>query len=182
MGLIVFSVHFYIFLRKSNDKRVQNVKLLLLTATKEGPVVEAIQHALISAGVASEDYCVPRGPGRSKYKVLDLFGDRLVEKPYRWTEASLPERACMAAALMAGYLWWRRWQSAQILFILPGEKELYDVRNAMNLYDFGFDWEHHCILGETPHNEISDITDTLEKTVFQTRASCRFPSGHGWRV
>ena len=115
VGLIVFFVHFYIFLRKSNDKRVQNVKLLLLTATKEGPVVEAIEHALISAGVASEDYCVPRGPGRSEHKVLGLFDDGVAEKPDGWTKASLPERACMAAAAMATYLW-SRWQSAQILF------------------------------------------------------------------
>ena len=107
MGLIIFFVHYYIFLRETDDRRVQNVKLLLLTATKEGPVVDAIESLLTSAEVRSEEFCVPRGPGRSEYKVQDLFGDRLAEKPYRWTEASLPERACMAAEMMGTRGGWR---------------------------------------------------------------------------
>ena len=64
MGLIIFFVHYYIFLREREDKRVQNVKLLLLTATKEGPVVDAIEGLLTSAEVPSERFCVLRGPGR----------------------------------------------------------------------------------------------------------------------
>ena len=111
MGLIIFFVHYYIFLRVRKDRRVQNVKLLLLTATKEGPVVDAIERALASAGVQSEEFCVPRGPGRSEHKVLGLFDDGVAEKPDGWTKASLPERACMAAAAMATYLWCQ-WESA----------------------------------------------------------------------
>ena len=64
MGLIIFFVHYYIFLRERDDRRVQNVKLLLLTATKEGPVVDAIERLLTSAEVPSEEFCVLRGPGR----------------------------------------------------------------------------------------------------------------------
>ena len=88
---------------------------------------------------------MPRGPGRPKHKVLGLFDEGVAKKPKEWKQASLPERACMAAAAMAEYLWskWPR-ESAQILFILPGEKEIYDVRIALNTWYFGFEWEHYC--------------------------------------
>ena len=114
---MIFFVHYYIFLRERDDRRVQNVKLLLLTATKEGPVVDAIERLLKSAEVRSEEFCVPRGPGRPKHKVLGLFDEGVAKKPEGWTQASLPERACMAAAAMAEYLWskWPR-ESAQMLF------------------------------------------------------------------
>ena len=62
-ALMILFVHYYIFLRQRDDPRVRNVKLLLLTATKEGPVVEAIQRLLTSAEVQSEDFWVPREPG-----------------------------------------------------------------------------------------------------------------------
>ena len=43
MGLVIFFVHYFIYLRKQGDRRVENVKLLLLTATREGPMVEAME-------------------------------------------------------------------------------------------------------------------------------------------
>ena len=160
MGLIIFFVHYYIFLRVRKDRRVQNVKLLLLTATKEGPVVDAIERAFASAGVRSEELCVARAPGRPEYQVRDLFDIDVATKPDGWKAASLPERACMAAAAMQEYLW-SRWESAQILFILPGEREVCDVRNALSTRDFGFDWEPYTLLGETPDHEIRDVLERL---------------------
>ena len=106
----------------------------------------------------------------------------MVEKPYGWTEASLPERACMAAALMAEYLWWHWWQSAQILFILPGEKEVYDVRNALITCEFEFAWEIFTCLGETPDHEIKAILKRLERQRFRPKRVRRFRAGHGRHV
>ena len=43
--------------RERDDRRVQNVKLLLLTVTKEGSMVDAIEGLLTSAEVPSEEFC-----------------------------------------------------------------------------------------------------------------------------
>ena len=43
VGLVIFFVHYYIFLRERGDRRVKTVKLLLLTATREGPMVEPME-------------------------------------------------------------------------------------------------------------------------------------------
>ena len=48
VGLVIFFVHYYIFLRERGDRRVKTVKLLLLTATREGPMVEAIERLFVS--------------------------------------------------------------------------------------------------------------------------------------
>ena len=162
---------------------MQNVKLLLLTATKEGPVVEAIENLLTSAEVRCEEFCVPREPGRPNHEVLNLFDEGVAMKPAGWKQASLPEKACMAAQAMAGYLWSkRRRESAQILFILPGEKEIYDVRNAMKMWSFGFEWDHYCLFGETPGEEIRALLNRLEKQCFSHKSSSVFRSGHCWHV
>ena len=172
---MILFVHYYIFLRQRGDPRVRNVKLLLLTATKEGPVVEAIQRLLTSAEVQSEDFWVPREPGRPNHKVLNLFDEGVATKPVQWKKACLAERACMAAEAMARYLWNKQpSQSAQILFILPGEKEIYDVRSALKMWHFDREWNHYCLLGETPREEIRAVLDRLENQHFNYNWSSVF--------
>ena len=168
---MIFFVHYYIFLRQREDRRVRNVKLLLLTATKEGPVVDAIESLLIRAEVRIEEFCVVRGPGRPKHKVLNLFAEGVVTKPAEWGQATMPERACMAARLMAEYLWRKRpRESAKILFILPGEKEIYDVLNALWTCSLGFEWDHYCLFGETPGEQIRALLDRLEEECFNPKS------------
>ena len=146
-------------------------------------MVDAIERLLEWAKVRSHEFCVPRGPGRPKHKVLGLFDEGVAKKPKEWKQASLPERACMAAAAMAEYLWnkWPR-QSAQLLFILPGEKEIYDVRNALNTWYFGFEWEHYCLFGETPSEEIRALLERLRDQRFNPKWRFVFCSGHCWHV
>ena len=164
---MILFVHYYIFLRQRGDPRVRNVKLLLLTATKEGPVVEAIERLLTSAGVESEEFCVPRVPGRRSHEVLNLFDEGVATKPVEWKKACLADKACMAAEAMARYLWNKQpRESAQILFILPGEKEIYDVRNALKMWHFDFEWDHYCLFAETPREEIRALLDRLEEEPF----------------
>ena len=180
---MIFFVHYYIVLCQREDRRVRNVKLLLLTATKEGPVVDAIESLLIRADVRIEEFCVVRGPGRPKQKVLNLFDEDVATRPAEWRQATMPERACMAALLMAEYLW-RKWprESAKILFILPGEKEIYDVLNALWTFSLGFEWDHYCLFGETPGEEIRALLERLREQRFPPRVAFRFRSGHCWHV
>ena len=166
VGLVILFVHLYTYLRVRQDRRVQNVQLLLLTATRKGYVVDVIESILRSAKMQVEEVCVAREPGRPEYEVVDLFDVGVAEKPEGWTRANMPMRACLAAEAMTRYLWNRR-KSAQILFILPGEKEVYEVRNALSIWDFRFDWEPYVCLGETSREELGAILERLRRQQFQ---------------
>ena len=103
MGLVIFFVHYYTHLRVQKDRRVQNVQLLLLTATRKGYVVDVIENILGSAGMRVKEVCVAREPGRPKYKAMDLFDAGVAEKPEEWTGACMPVKACLAAEAMRKY-------------------------------------------------------------------------------
>ena len=64
-------------------------------------MVDAIESLLTQAEVRNEEFCVLRGPGRPKHKVLGLFDEGVATKPAQWRQASMPERACMTVGLMA---------------------------------------------------------------------------------
>ena len=170
MGLLMLFVHYFAYLRERRDRRVQRVKLLLLTATKEPGdcVVDAIERRLSEAGLQIREFSVPRDPGRPAYTVANLWHEGKMEKPVRWDNAHMPERACMAAEAMASHLW-DKWESAQILFVLPGEKEVCDVRNALNTWEFGFDWELYVCQGDTPRQETRAMLKRLEQQRFHHR-------------
>ena len=133
--MVIMFVYYYVYLVKQKDARVANVKLLLLTATKEGPVVDAIERLFEWAGMTRGTVCLAREPGRSQYRVWDVFGDGCAAKPKEWGRAVMPEKACMAAEAMVCHHR-ARGNSAQILFILPGETEIHDVRNALRTHGF----------------------------------------------
>ena len=93
----------------------------------------------------------------------------------------------MAAAAMQEYLS-SRWESAPILFILPGEREVYDVRNALSTWEFDFDWEPYILVGETPDHEVREVLGRLRRQRFDYRCSAVFVlatagvSEDGWTI
>ena len=50
-GLMVFLFAFFVSLLCAKDPRVRDMGILLMTATKEGPVVAAVEKVLMDAGI-----------------------------------------------------------------------------------------------------------------------------------
>ena len=97
MGLLMLFVHYFAWLSERMDGRARQVKLVLLTATKEGAAVAGMERRCIDAGLATGEITVQRPPGSVSYTVYDLWGDCVERNPVSWKRASMPERACMAA-------------------------------------------------------------------------------------
>ena len=79
--MVIMFVYYYVYLVQQKDARVANVKLLLLTATKDGPVVEAIERLVEGAEMGSGTVCLAPEPERSQYRIWDLYGDGCAAKP-----------------------------------------------------------------------------------------------------
>ena len=127
-----------------------NVKLLLLTATKDGPVVEAIERLVEGAEMGSGTVCLAPEPERSQYRIWDLYGDGCAAKPRGWGSAVMQEKACMAARAMVHYHR-AKGKSAQ----MPGETEIHDVRNALRTHGIPDPVEIFLCFGDAGGEEIS---------------------------
>ena len=133
-GLVLLLLHLYVHLRKHNDERVKGVKLLLITATKQGRSVEAMEEMLCAEHIQAKCITVTPSCDNKAY----------VKRPYHleylwnvakmlgeWDDATIPERACLAAESAARYLLQRKCETIQARFLLPGEAEIRDVVTAM---------------------------------------------------
>ena len=114
-GLLMLFVHFFAYLHENNDNRTQHVKFLLVTATRGGCSVEAIENRLKEAMIESRNMSIPQNPSHATFSVVDLWDENVAKKPAQWTSAGMPERACIAAASMAQCLW-HKGSGAHILF------------------------------------------------------------------
>ena len=54
------------------------------------------------------------------------------------------------AALMAQWLWEKKNQSAQLLCIVPGQKEVWDMCRALRAYSFNFEFVLGSLYGDSP--------------------------------
>ena len=71
-GLVVLLLAFFAALWITEDSRVQDMRILLMTATKEGPVVRAVEKVLRDANIAAGRVKVPCLPGHEESLVTDL--------------------------------------------------------------------------------------------------------------
>ena len=101
-GLVLLLAHLFVHLRKQKDVRVKDVKLLLITATREGRSVESIETMLRDNGIQAGDITVTPRHHEDSYHVESLW--KVANMPKEWHEATMPERACLAAESAAHYL------------------------------------------------------------------------------
>ena len=173
LALAMLFVQYYVHLLTVRDRRVTHVKLILMSATWAGPAIEAVEQLLRDARVEAESVEVLPEAGRKTYEVLPLWEH--VQKPKDWEKLALLQKGCVAANEMAKWLWQKRNQIAQLLFIVPGEKELWEMRNALrtsNIFDFLF--ELYVITAESSKHETREIRETLERNAFKRNSPVVF--------
>ena len=75
MGLLMMFAYYYAYLRLNDDVRVQKVKLLMLSATLYGDVIEAIQAMFDTAGLLSASVTVQPSDSkeRAAWHCADLW-------------------------------------------------------------------------------------------------------------
>ena len=148
MGLLMLFAKYFAHLHQIQDPRVRSVKLVLVTATPDGCAIKAIAAALCDAGVPQATVHVPDVESASAFHRIPLWS--VVEQPPTWQGLSTARKGCLAAALMAQWLWEKKKQSAQLLFIVPGQKEVWDMCRALRAYSFNFEFVLGSLYGDSP--------------------------------
>ena len=181
-GLTHLILAFVLYLIQQQDPRVRHLKVLLVTATPgaaggasssgETPACAtpaAIREAvrlLEEAGVPSSSVEVEPGISHDAWKRIPLF--EVVEQPRRWSRMTVLEQASEACVLMTDWLWREKWESAVLLLIVAGEKEMMQLRNflyASEALERLSDYEIFTLSGETLG---SDVASLKERTTIIT--------------
>ena len=148
VGLLMLFARYFAHLYQIQDRRARNVKLVLVTATPFGCAIRAIAAALCDAGVPQATVHVPDVESSSAFHRIPLWS--VVDRPPTWPGLSTARKGCLAAALMAQWLWEKKKQSAQLLFIVPGEKEVWEMVRALRTYSFNFAFVLGNLYGDSP--------------------------------
>ena len=133
-GFVDLMLAFFVSLLCAEDPRVRDMGILLMTATKEGPVVTAVEKLLTDAGIQAGQVEVPPLPGRPTYRAIDL--DEMEKLPHDWNRMSRLEKCCVAVHLMILHFRDKCRESAQILILVAGEKDAYKVTDESGRASF----------------------------------------------
>ena len=82
---------------------MRGVRLLIVTATRRGPVVEAAQRLLADAAIEAGEVTVLGRTPTSQYRRIPLWD--VERKPPGWESLKVLEQACHGAKLMVEWLW-----------------------------------------------------------------------------
>ena len=82
------------------------------------------------------------------------------------TSQPVNQSTSQPAALMAQWLWEKKNQSAQLLFIVPGQKEVWDMCRALRAYSFNFEFVLGSLYGDSPKEASAKWQGMLKRQCF----------------
>jgi len=82
------------------------------------------------------------------------------------TSQPVNQSTSQPAALMAQWLWEKKNQSAQLLFIVPGQKEVWDMCRALRTYSFNFEFVLGSLYGDSPKEASAKWQGMLKRQCF----------------
>ena len=170
-GLVAFLIVYVLDMIMKKDPRANGVRVLLMTATPEGPAFSTLQSVLnrmqVFPGTVTLAPCESWKPCRR----TELW--KVVHKPRGWGSLSQHAQVCEALILMTEWLWNNQNESASILIFCAGESEVFRMRNAILMssalaekQNYQWAWEVQTLYGGCSKQEEQEAKERMDSHKF----------------
>ena len=169
-GMMALLIVYVLALIHRGAPCARGVRVLLMTATPEGPAYSVLKTVLEMMGISAGELTLLPGVDWQEFERIPLW--RVVEQPYGWDDLNQSSKVCAALVLMTDYLWNEHNQSASILIFAAGEKEVnslyYAILFSPRLEKVSWKFDVMMLWGSCPLHMESEVHERMKAHDFNS--------------
>ena len=175
-GMMALIIIYVLALIHRGAPCARGVRVLLMTATPQGPAYSELKSVLDKMGISAGALTLKPCEDWQSYKRIPLWS--VVKQPQGWKDLSQSSKVIEALILMTEYLWDIHGESASILIFCPGEREVNNMRNAIRfsprLQEVSWKWLVRMVWGNCPMHMEDDALDCMAEHDFKLNCPAFF--------